>query len=177
VLLREDVPNQKRLAAYVIGANGVPPTSAELLFFLKTKLPDYMIPEAFVILNEFPTTPNGKVNRNALPAPESIADAAKAKSALPRTPVEKQLASIWRDVMRREQVGREDDFFAIGGHSLAAMMVLSRARKMFNANLTIRDLFAAPTIAGLAAMIAAQNGDSTNGSSSLLETIAPTQNL
>lgn len=166
VTLREDSPAQKHLTAYLIPANGVPPGSEELHAFLKIKLPDYMIPEAFVVLDEFPMTPNGKVNRNALRPPAPGSSALKENFAPPRTPVEEKLAGIWRDVMKRDQIGREDDFFAMGGHSLLAMRVLSRVRTTFNTSLTMRDIFDTPTIAGLAAIIAQRDGLSANGSSS-----------
>jgi amino acid adenylation domain-containing protein len=178
VSLRENASAQKHLTAYLIPANGAPPSSQELQSFLKGRLPDYMIPEAFVVLDEFPLTPNGKVNRNGLPAPGPGSPAAKENFVPPRTPIEEKLAGIWREVMKRDQVGREDDFFDLGGHSLLAMRMVSRVRKAFSTGLTIRDIFDTPTIAGLAAILARTNGHSANGSSSRKETIlAPIESL
>jgi amino acid adenylation domain-containing protein len=154
VILREDEPGQKGLAAYLIGDDAFALDSAELHSFLKTKLPDYMIPEAFAVLKEFPITPNGKVDRKALPVPMMDTPASEQNFVAPCTPIEEELAGIWREVMKRDTIGREDDFFAIGGHSLLAMMMISRVRQTLKATLTLRDIFEAPTVAGLAAILA-----------------------
>jgi amino acid adenylation domain-containing protein len=171
VILREDAPAQKRLAAYLTAANGVAPRSQELLPFLKSKLPDYMIPQTFTVLDQFPTTPNGKVDRKALLPPKVTSPTLKNNVVPPLTPVEEQLTGIWREVMARDEIGREDNFFEIGGHSLLAMKILSRVHNTFNANLMIRDIFENPTIAGLAAILAAKNGNSTPGSPSRAQAV------
>lgn len=179
VIVREDVATQKRLTAYVIPANGVAPDSDQLRSHLKLKLPDYMVPEVCVVLPEFPLTPNGKVDRKAFPAPapQSRASAPKEQGTPAWTPLEQKLAGIWREVMKRDEVGREDNFFEIGGHSLLAMMMLTRVRQAFNATLTMRDIFDKPTIAGLAAIIAARDSHSTIGASSPMETTQRTHIL
>jgi hypothetical protein len=111
-----------------------------------------MLPAAVVALDALPLTPNGKLDRAALPAP---ADAHPgAAFVAPRTPAEAQLAAIWSAVLGRERVGVHDNFFALGGHSLLAAQMIARARRALNADLTLRALFEAPTVAGLAATLA-----------------------
>src|SRR5439155_5187095 len=150
VVAREDAPGQKRLVAYVAGS--AVPTVAELREALKAKLPDYMVPSAFVTLDALPLTPNGKVDRKALPAP----GATVAPSYLaPRTGAEEVLASIWSDVLGIEAIGRNDHFFEIGGHSLLATQVVSRIRATFGVDLALKTLFEAATVAELTQAIAA----------------------
>ncbi len=123
----------------------------ELRRALQAELPDYMVPAAIVVLDALPLNPNGKVDRAALPEPEPARSA--AGSAPPRTPVEQALASLWREVLGLEEVGREDGFFELGGHSLLATQLVSRVRAAFQVELPLRVIFEAPTIAGLAAWI------------------------
>ncbi|HSP79762.1 MAG TPA: condensation domain-containing protein, partial [Myxococcaceae bacterium] len=149
VLAREDVPGDKRLVAYVVPDKGQSPDSGQLRAALLAKLPEHMVPSAFVVLEALPLTPNGKVDRKALPAPDGSALALQP-SRPPETETEKKLAAIWAEVLRVEQVGAEDDFFALGGHSLLATQVLSRVRATFGVELPLRALFEAPTVAGLA---------------------------
>jgi amino acid adenylation domain-containing protein/non-ribosomal peptide synthase protein (TIGR01720 family) len=132
------------------------PTSlvSELRSFLAERLPAYMVPTAFVPLAAFPLTPNGKLDRQALLAPERTHPAADEGFVAPRTPIEELLAQIWGVVLRIEQVGRNDHFFALGGHSLLATQLLSRVRATFQVDLSLRDLFEAPVLADLAARIA-----------------------
>jgi acyl carrier protein len=130
--------------------------------FLKEKLPDYMIPFAFVVLNSLPLTPNGKVDRKALPVPElGRADMGEPFIA-PRTPVEEMLAGIWGDVLGLKEIGIHDNFFELGGHSLLATQVMSRMRKAFQVELSLRSLFEMPTIAGLAIRIAQSQAEITD---------------
>ncbi|MFP2934471.1 amino acid adenylation domain-containing protein, partial [Pyxidicoccus sp. 3LG] len=150
VLVREDAPGDKRLVAYVTG-HGSTPDTATLRDFLKQRLPDYMVPGAYVALDTFPLTPNGKVDRRALPAPEVASSAATYEA--PATATEEQLAALWAEVLRVEKVGRHDDFFALGGHSLLATQVVARVRKAFEVELPLRALFEAPTVAALAPRI------------------------
>ncbi|WP_437630406.1 non-ribosomal peptide synthase/polyketide synthase [Sorangium sp. So ce854] len=154
VLLREDAPGEPRLVAYVV-PRGSPPAPAELRRALLERLPEPMIPAAFVALDELPLTPNGKVDRRALPAPGALQRGPEEALVAPRTPVEEVLAGIWADVLRLDRVGAHDDFFWIGGHSLLATQVLARVRAAFRVDLPLRALFEAPTLAGLAERVEA----------------------
>jgi amino acid adenylation domain-containing protein/thioester reductase-like protein len=151
VIPREDTANDKRLVAYVVANQDCNPTIGELRQFVKAKLPDYMIPNAFVILESLPLTQNGKVDRRALPAPDSYSNL--DKYIAPRTPIEELLAQIWAQVLKVEQVGIDDNFFELGGHSLLATQLVSRIRNIFQVELPLREFFAAPTVAELAHLI------------------------
>jgi amino acid adenylation domain-containing protein len=148
VLAREDSPGEKRLVAYVVAQEGPAPSVSELRGFLKERLPEYMVPSAFVGLPALPLTPNGKVDRKALPAPDGRGVA--EGYVPPCTPTEELLAGIWGEVLRQERVGRHDNFFALGGHSLVAMQVIAQLSQVFPVKLPIHTLFAGPTVAELA---------------------------
>jgi acyl carrier protein len=124
--------------------------STDLRSYLKEKLPGYMTPSAFVFLNALPLTPHGKLDQRALPAPEQTRPELAESYQAPRNPVEESLASIWAEVLKLEKVGVDDNFFDLGGHSLKAVQVISRARKTFEVELPLRRLFETPTIVGLA---------------------------
>src|SRR5918996_1353101 len=147
VVVREDASGEKRLVGYYVGA-GVEPEA--LRGYLRAKLPEYMVPSAFVLLEGFPLTPNGKVDRRALPAPERGAEGAYEA---PRTPTEELLAGIWAEVLRVERVGRQDNFFALGGHSLVAIQVVARVRETLGVELAVRSVFESPPLAELSAAI------------------------
>ena len=129
----------------------------ELRRFLAEELPDYMVPASFVLLDRLPLTAHGKVDRAALPEPELVRPA--AATAPPRTPVERSLAALWREVLGVEEIGREDGFFELGGHSLLATQLVSRVRESFGVELPLRALFEAPTIAALAGWIERERPD------------------
>jgi hypothetical protein len=150
VTAREVAAGDRRLVAYVVAATAEMPTVDELRSFLKQKLPEYMLPSAFVPLERLPLTLNGKVDRRALPAPDQARPDLATGYAAPRDAVEKQLASVWAEVLGLERVGIHDDFFDLGGHSLLAMQLISRANSVLQAGLTVRDIFESPTLAGLA---------------------------
>jgi amino acid adenylation domain-containing protein len=150
VVVREDVPGDKRLVAYAAGASEQSPAAGELKDFMKGKLPEYMVPSAFVLLDRLPLTPNGKVDRRALPAPTALHVQVAEMFVAPRTPVEELLANIWSDVLGIEQVGVHDNFFDLGGHSLLATQALTRLREATQVELPLRLLFESPTVAGLA---------------------------
>ena len=152
VLLREDVPGQARLVAYVAGEEGAEPAAAELRAHVAAQVPEYMVPVSYVVLERLPVTANGKIDRRALPAPERPAE--DGFVAL-RTVTEELLAGIWAEVLRVERVGAAENFFEMGGHSLLATQVVSRARQAFGVEVPLRALFDAPTVAGLAARIEA----------------------
>jgi amino acid adenylation domain-containing protein len=152
VVARED-GGQKRLVAYLIPEGETTPTSSELRQHLKETLPEYMLPSVFVMLDEMPLTPNGKVDRRALPAPDGISLATQAEHTSPRTATEEILAGIWAEALHAPQVGVHDDFFDLGGHSLLATHVLSHIREAFKVELPLRSLFESPTVAALAEKI------------------------
>jgi len=116
---------------------------------LKKKLPDYMIPSAFVVLDTLPLTPNGKIDRKALPAPDGWRSELDKACIAPSTPIEKILARIWTEVLGIQRVGIHENFFDLGGHSLLATQVVSRIREMLRIELPLRALFEAPTVASL----------------------------
>ncbi|MCP4661239.1 MAG: amino acid adenylation domain-containing protein, partial [bacterium] len=142
-------PGDKRLVGYVVPA-AEPPPAGELGAFLRRRLPDYMMPQAFVFLDALPLTPNGKVDRRALPAPSGERPELEEAFVAPRNPVEEQLAEIWGQVLGLERVGVHDNFFQIGGHSLLATQVASRVRHELGVELPLALVFETPTIAGLA---------------------------
>ncbi|MBD2448701.1 non-ribosomal peptide synthase/polyketide synthase [Nostoc sp. FACHB-152] len=152
VIVREDEPGHKRLVAYVVPQLEQSPTVAEVRQFLKDKLPEYMIPSAFVLLESLPLTSNGKIDRRALPKPE-LDSTLLEKYVAPRTPTEEMLAQIWAQVLKVEQVGIHDNFFELGGHSLLATQLVSRIRNIFKVEILLRELFAAATVAQLAQVI------------------------
>ncbi|HUB27227.1 MAG TPA: phosphopantetheine-binding protein, partial [Tepidisphaeraceae bacterium] len=129
-IARDDAPGEERLVAYVVGRDGAA-SASELREFLRSKLPDYMVPSAFVPLDEIPLTPNGKVDRNALPAPEPAQADLQERLVRSITDVEKSLIAIWCDLLAPKQVGVHDNFFELGGHSLLAVRLQSRLEKQF----------------------------------------------
>ena len=159
VMAREDRPGEKRLTAYVVVDSASAPTNAELRDFVKSRLPDYMLPAAFIVLDQFPLTPNGKVDLRALPAPEQMSPVLESGFAPPRSPVEEMLTGIWAEILGLERVGVHDNFFDLGGHSLLATQVISRIRKMFEVELPLRVVFEAPTVKEIAEKIEKSHGD------------------
>ncbi|XYI03749.1 amino acid adenylation domain-containing protein [Sorangium sp. So ce1128] len=153
VVSREDERGERCLVAYLTARGSASPTPGELRAHLQEKLPEYMIPSAFVALEAMPLTPNGKVDRRALPAPSALRRDLGEALVAPRTPVEEALAGIWAHVLGLERVGAHDDFFGLGGHSLLATQVLARVRSAFGIELPLRALFEAPTLAGLAGRV------------------------
>ncbi|MBD2559797.1 MULTISPECIES: non-ribosomal peptide synthetase [Nostoc] len=150
VLVREEQPGDKHLVAYIVPMSEQVLTSSELRNYLKGRMPNYMVPTAFVMLEALPLTPNGKVDRRSLPAPDTVRPELNEGFVAPRTPVEDLLAGIWSQVLSLERVGIHDNFFDLGGHSLLATQVMSRLYKAFQIELPLRYLFESPTIARLA---------------------------
>ena len=150
VVVREDDPGDKRLAAYVVGHPGRAPLVGELRGFLRAKLPEYMLPSALVVLEALPLTQNGKVDRNALPDPDSSPSEIDAGDAAPQTELEKTIAKIWADVLHVETVGVDDNFFELGGHSLLATVVMSQIQNALRMELPLQVLFEASTLGELA---------------------------
>jgi amino acid adenylation domain-containing protein len=149
VAVREDRPGEKRLVAYLVGA---PVDLSAMREHLRTRLPDYMLPAAFVTLSKLPLTPNGKLDRSRLPVPEQ-ARVAGADYVAPRDAVEQVLADLWRELLGAERVGARDHFFELGGHSLLAAQALARIRKIFEVELPLRTFFQTGTPEKVAAAL------------------------
>ncbi|MGA9377974.1 MAG: thioester reductase domain-containing protein, partial [Phormidium sp.] len=179
VIVREDNPGDKCLVAYLVPSLAFWETETlatkpdtdytnnplqgklvqklvpQVREFIQQKLPSYMVPQAFVLLNALPLTPNGKVNRRALPAPDISRNLATGFVS-PRTPIEAQLVQIWSEVLGIASIGVQDNFFELGGHSIKATQLMSQLREAFKIELPLRELFEKPTVAELAATIAAK---------------------
>jgi surfactin family lipopeptide synthetase A len=153
VVVREDTPGNQRLVAYFVPARESASTTGELREFLKAKLPEYMVPSAFVPLKAMPLTPNGKVNRRALPAPDHADLAPTAKFVAPKDAIESRLVQIWEAVLGVRPIGTRHNFFELGGHSLVAVKLMNRIEQAFGKNLPIATLLQAPTIEQLAAIL------------------------
>ena len=152
VVVREDQPGVPRLVGYVVRvAEGPTFNIAALREYLKKRLPDYMVPAAWVEMKEFPLTPTGKIDRKALPAPEL--QLVQAEHVRPRNATEEILAGLWESVLKQDQVSVEADFLDLGGHSLVAMQLIARIRKAFSVEMPLRVLFEKPTVTGLAGWI------------------------
>jgi amino acid adenylation domain-containing protein/non-ribosomal peptide synthase protein (TIGR01720 family) len=167
VVAREDRPGSQLLVAYLVPDQGAEcPAADELRELAARSLPDYMVPAAFVTLDSFPLTPNGKLDRKALPAPDF---AATASGRAPRTPQEEQLAGLFADVLSVPSVGIDDDFFHFGGHSLLATRLVSRIRGVLGVELDVRTIFDAPTVAALAERL----GEAEAARPALLPSVRP----
>ena len=179
VVVGDGVSGDKRLVAYVVPAetlnaerrtiNGPEWSSSsfivqrsaltgELRSFLQTKLPEYMLPTSFMLLEALPLSPNGKVNRRALPPPDQERSELEEGFVAPRNSLEERLAGIWADLLKREHVGINDRFFELGGHSLLAAQLIARIRDAFQIELPLRTIFEAPTVSSLAVLIAQRMG-------------------
>jgi len=154
VLAREDAHGEKRLAAYVVPRDpSVPPAAEELRAHLKGALPEYMVPSAFVTLERLPTSPNGKLDRKALPAPDP-ASYPRRRYQAPQGELEEALAAIWQTLLHVGRIGRDEDFFELGGHSLLAVEVCSRVESRLGVQIPPSALLGAPTVERLAHRIA-----------------------
>jgi acyl carrier protein len=153
VVAREHDSGGKRLIAYVVAREELPPTTSEMRDYLRRTLPEYMVPASFVVLEALPLTATGKVDRNALPEPEQVRPQLAQVYVAPRTAVEEVLCGMFSEVLQVEPVGVRDSFFELGGHSLLATQISSRVRLAFQVELPLRRLFEAPTVEGLAKAI------------------------
>jgi surfactin family lipopeptide synthetase A len=154
VMPRDDVPGGQRLVAYIVrNKETVAPFISELRDYLTQRLPNYMIPSIFVVLEALPLTSNGKVDRRALPVPNEMWSRSDTTPIAPRTPIEAMLAHIWADVLGIGVISVNDNFFDLGGHSLIATRVVSRIREAIQVDISLRTLFERPTISELAAAI------------------------
>jgi acyl-coenzyme A synthetase/AMP-(fatty) acid ligase/acyl carrier protein len=152
VMARED-GGEQRLVAYLVGAPGEEMTTAGLRQSLRQRLPEHMVPTAFVVLKSLPLTPNGKVDRRALPAPGASPQTGRPEIVAPRTPLEAQVAEIWTAVLNVDEVGIHDTFWDLGGHSLLATRVLARLYEALGVELPLQTLFEHPTLVELAAAV------------------------
>jgi acyl carrier protein len=165
-IAREDVPGDKRLVTYLIPEPGqIAPSAAEMREFLRRILPEYMIPAHFVVLDQFPLTPNNKINRLVLPPPGWTGDESGQDHRPPRTPLEAELVRHFMDVLHADAAGIDDSFFDLGGNSLLAAHLIAGVREAYQVNIPMRVFFQAPSAAGLARAIeaaqeapAAENG-------------------
>ena len=150
ITAREDQSGDKQLVAYIVPNATQAPSASELHNFMKKKLPDYMVPSAFAVLDALPRTLNGKVNRRALPVSGRSRPEVEATYVAPRSMLERSLAAIWQDLLNLERVGVGDNFFELGGHSLKATQVVSRIHKDLGIEVALREIFNQPTIEELA---------------------------
>lgn len=150
VVVREDAPGDKRLVAYILAQSGQTVTSRELQHVLRLNLPDFMVPSAFVLMEAFPLTPNGKVDRGALPPPGSNRVESGDDYVAPRNQAEQIIARIWCDVLQLEKVGVHDNFFDLGGQSLLMLQVHGKLKEAFDKELTMLQMFGYPTVSALA---------------------------
>jgi amino acid adenylation domain-containing protein len=162
VVGREDLPGQQQLVAYVVPAGSTTLTSAELRRLLAHRLPDYMIPAAFVLLDSFPLLPSGKVDCAALTAPGPERPELSNTYAPPRNPIETTLACIWAEVLGLEQVGIHDSFLELGGNSLQAGRIIARAVRTFGVELRLDTLFQSPTVAAMSQLVTHNLGSQGN---------------
>jgi amino acid adenylation domain-containing protein len=159
VLVRQEENGQKRLVAYLVVRRDEVPGETTLREYLKERLPDYMMPAAFVVLDKLPLNANGKIDRQSLPAPEEVSSA--RAYVPPSSATEKVVAGIWEEVLQVKQVGVQDDFFKLGGHSLLATQVVSRVREHFKVEVSLRTLFEKPTVSALAEAVQTAQEDGT----------------
>jgi natural product biosynthesis luciferase-like monooxygenase protein len=143
-------PADPRLVGFVVGRWGMAPAAPELQAFLRERLPDYMVPAAFVALEALPRTPNGKLDRRALPMPDLGQRAVETEFVAPRTELERRLAELWAQALRVDRVGVHDNFFELGGHSLLATQLVAKVRSTLRVDLPLRYFIERPTVAGLA---------------------------
>jgi amino acid adenylation domain-containing protein len=159
VVSREGQSGNSQLVAYVVPATKLAPRVSDLRKFLKQKLPDHMIPTAFVSLDKLPLTPTGKINRHSLPEPDYFRPELETPFVPARNAIERKLTSIWAGVLSVDRVGIHDDFFDLGGHSLAATRVVSQVIKEFQSEIPLRVLFQSPTVAVMAEVVAKHHGE------------------
>ncbi|MBK9146341.1 MAG: amino acid adenylation domain-containing protein [Flavobacteriales bacterium] len=157
VVARQVGPGEKQLACYVIPSEAHHGNQDDLLNIvrehLRAKLPSYMVPTGFMVLNELPLTANGKIDRRALPAPSAQTSALKAEHVAPRNTIERALAALWGRVLNASDIGIHDDFFDLGGHSLIGIQLLGQVEQQFSKTLPLKSLFEAPTIAQFAELL------------------------
>jgi thioesterase domain-containing protein/aryl carrier-like protein len=163
VVVREDTPGDKRLVAYVVPHAEQHPTIDELHQQVQKRLPAYMVPAAFMIMEAFPLTPNGKIDRRALPAPDTTRTEGESTFVAPKTFLQQQLATIWEDLLQVHPIGIRDNFFELGGHSLLAMRLINRIKQASGKELPLSTLFAGATIEQVAQVLLQEEQKETQG--------------
>ncbi|MGF1938165.1 MAG: non-ribosomal peptide synthetase [Nostoc sp. ChiQUE02] len=157
VITRVDNPQNQQLVVYIVPYPEQTPTTDELRHFLKQKLPEYMVPSAFVLLDTLPLTPNGKIDRRALPSPDSTRLDSENTYVAPRDELEFQLTKIWEQILGVQPIGVKDNFFELGGHSILAVKLFWQIEKIFNKNLPLAILFQSGTVEALAKIISEED--------------------
>ncbi|MGJ5676048.1 MAG: non-ribosomal peptide synthetase [Nostochopsis sp.] len=160
VIIQQEEPDNLQLVAYVVPKTEPVPSISELRNFLKEKLPDHMLPSAFVMLENLPLAPSGKVDRKALPKPDNLRPILETAYVLPRNEMEHTIADIWQRILKVDKVGIQDNFFDLGGHSLNVLQVYSKLRELFKPDLAITDLFKYPTISSISRYLRQEDDDS-----------------
>ncbi len=145
-MVQEDEAGHGQLVAYVVTAEGWEPQLGDLRAFMKSRVPEYMVPSVFVELKSLPLTPNGKVNRRALADMEGGRLTGDRPFVEPRDPVEREIAAMWSGLLGHDRIGVHDDFFELGGHSLMATQLVSRIREQFSVEIPLQKFFDAPTV-------------------------------
>ena len=157
VIVREDTPGDKRLIAYIVKKENQNTDIAQLRQYMKTKVPDYMVPSAFVFIDQFPLTPNGKIDRKVLPAPFEAEENSTKEYIEPQTEIEKKLAAIWSEVLKLNRIGIDENFFEIGGHSMIAVTLMIKIEKELGIRLPLAILFDYSNIRDMALFIEKKN--------------------
>jgi acyl carrier protein len=153
VIAREDTPGEKRLVAYLVPVAGIPITASALQEHISAYLPDYMLPSAFAPLEAFPLTPNGKIDRAALPLPDENSVLRQGVESVPETPVQARIAGIVAALLKMERVGIDDNFFMLGGHSMMGAQLILEITATFGVELSLRSLFEHPTVRQLSEQV------------------------
>jgi amino acid adenylation domain-containing protein len=159
VMAREDTPGDKQLAAYIIPNADSNPSISALRRYLREKLPEYMVPSTFTMLEKFPLTPNGKIDRRALPAPASRRPELESAYMAPRTEIERTITTLWQEALQLEKIGVNDNFFDLGGNSLRMVQVHAGLREKVQRELSMLEMFTYPTINSLAAYLSREGNN------------------
>jgi len=150
VAAREEKPGDKRLVAYVVCRAGEITTASSLRAAIEAKLPEYMVPSSFVFLEHLPLTANGKIDRNALPAPNQQTDSIEPSQEQPRNEIERMIAQVWKETLGVERISLNDNFFDLGAHSLMVAEVHVQMQQILDRQISLVDLFQFPTVSSLA---------------------------
>ena len=153
VMVGEDLTKDKRLVAYLVPNKGQTPSASVLREHLRQKLPEYMVPNTFVMLEKFPLTPNGKIDRRSLPSPNDFRPEVESAYLAPRTEMERTMAAIWQAVLHLEKIGVNDNFFDLGGNSLSSAILIAKINRAFKGKLPLSIIFQERTVSRLASLV------------------------